>query len=104
MQENQANDNGFWTWFIDVATIIAAAMLYMKTSEVMTAIAPLTLLGQTGLQVLYGTITAALIEGVTLALHFVRGLRGSQNATVYKWFLFAVSGFCQFLDKQMVVD
>ncbi len=98
------NDSLFWGWFVDVATVIAAAMLYLKTSEVMTAIAPLTLLGQTGLQVIYGMTTAGLIEGVTLALHFVRRFRSNPNATMYKWFLFVVSGFCQFLDKQMVVD
>ena len=102
--DNQTNDSMFWKFFVDAATVVAAAMLYFKTSEVMGAIAPLTLAGQTGLQVLYGLSVAALIEGICLAIHFIKGFKGNMAAQAYKWFLFAVSAFCQFMDRFFVVD
>jgi len=101
--ENQS-DNAFWNFFINAAVVVAAAILYFKTAEVMTALAPKTLIGQTGLSVLYGTATASLIEGVTLALHFLRRYAGNERAEYYKWFLFGVSTFCQFLDTSLVKD
>src|SRR5688572_10293594 len=103
MDNNQNNDSMFWRFFIDAATVAAAAFLYFKTSEVMTAIAPLTLLGQTGLQVLYGLGVAALIEGICLAIHFIKAFKGNMAAQGYKWFLFGVSAFCQFMDRFFVI-
>jgi hypothetical protein len=102
--QNQENDSMFWKVFWDIAVVCAAAILYFKTSEVMTAIAPLTLLGQTGLQNLYGLGVAALIEGVCLAIHFIKAFRGNTAAQAYKWFLFGVSAFCQFMDRFFVLD
>lgn len=102
--DNQNNDSAFWKLFWDAAVVVAAAFLYFKTSEVMTAIAPLTLVGQTGLQTLYGLGVAALIEGVCLAIHFIGAFKGNTAAQVYKWFLFGVSAFCQFMDRFFVLD
>lgn len=102
--ENQENDSMFWKFFWDAAVVVAAAFLYFKTSEVMTAIAPLTLLGQTGLQTLYGIGIALLIEGICLAIHFIKAFRGNMAAQTYKWFLFGVSAFCQFMDRFFVID
>lgn len=102
--EHQENDSVFWKLFWDVAVVVAAAFLYFKTSEVMTAIAPLTLMGQTGLQNIYGLGVAALIEGICLAIHFIKAFKGNVAAQTYKWFLFAVSGFCQFMDRFFVID
>lgn len=102
--ENQENDSGFWNFFINAAVVVAAGMLYFKTAEVMTALAPVTLIGQTGLAVLYGTVVALLIEGVTLALHFLKRYTDYQRAEYYKWFLFGISTFCQFLDTALVKD
>lgn len=97
-------DSTFWKFFWDVAVVVAAAFLYFKTSEVMTVIAPLTLVGQTGLQTLYGLGVAALIEGICLAIHFIKAFRNNVAAQTYKWFLFGVSAFCQFMDRFFVLD
>jgi hypothetical protein len=104
MNDNQNNDNAFWKFFWDVSVVVAAAFLYFKTSEVMTAIAPLTLVGQTGLQTIYGLGVAALIEGVCLAIHFIGAFKTNTAAQTYKWFLFGVSAFCQFMDRFFVLD
>lgn len=101
--QNQ-DDSVFWKFFWDVAIVVAAIILYFKTSEVMTAIAPLTLVGQTGLQTIYGLGVAALIEGVCLAIHFIGAFKGNTAAQTYKWFLFGVSAFCQFMDRFFVLD
>lgn len=102
MNDSQQNDSAFWGFVIDGAIILAAFALYSKTQEVMTALAPATLFGQKGLAILYGFGVAALIEGVTLALHFLKRFDGNTRAEGYKWFLFGISTFCQFLDESLV--
>lgn len=101
MNENQENDSLFWGFVVDAAIVVAALAMYSKTQEVMTALAPNTLFGQTGISIIYGFAVAGLIEGVMLALHFLKKYVGNNRAEVYKWFLFAVSVFCQFLDKSL---
>lgn len=102
--EQKQSDSMFWNFVIDAAIVAAAFALYSKTQEVMTALAPVTLFGQTGLSLIYGFGVAALIEGVTLALHFLRRFDGNARAEGYKWFLFGISTFCQFLDQAIVKD
>jgi hypothetical protein len=102
MNDNQQNDSMFWDFFINLALVGSAAFLYFKTAEVMTALAPETLLGYKGLGTLYGAGTALFIEGVMLALHFLRRFEGNARAEGYKWFLFGVSTFCQFLDGTVI--
>lgn len=97
----QENDSVFWGFFIDVAIVIAAFVMFAKTQEVMTYLAPKTLFGQQGLALIYGFAVAALIEGVMLALHFLKRYIGNNRAEGYKWFLFSVSVFCQFLDGSL---
>jgi hypothetical protein len=100
----ERNDSMFWEFVINAAVVVAAFALYAKTLEVMTALAPVTLVGQTGLSLIYGIIVASLIEGVTLALHFIKGFEGNVRAESYKWFLFLISTVCQFLDETLVKD
>lgn len=99
--ENQENDSVFWGFFLDAAIVVAALAMYSKTQEVMTALAPNTLFGQTGISIIYGFAVAALIEGVMLSLHFLKRYIGNNRAEGYKWFLFLISVFCQFLDKSL---
>ena len=100
----EKQDSAFWEFIINAAVVVAAFALYSKTAEVMVALAPVTLFGQTGLSLIYGMTVAGLVEFVTLALHFLNAFEGNQRAEGYKWFLFMISTFCQFLDQSLVKD
>lgn len=98
------NDSAFWDFVVNLAIIVAAGAMYSKTQEVMTVLSPNTLFGQVGLATIYGFGVAALVEGVTLALHFLSRFEGNVRAEGFKWFLFGVSTFCQFLDKSILKE
>jgi hypothetical protein len=87
-----------WESILGIGIVVAAAMLFFKTAEVMSIFAPDTVFGYTGLQDMYGFVTALLVEGMCLALHFIPEMKINFPAQVFKWFLFAVSGFCQVVD------
>lgn len=100
----QNNDNWFLAWLLRVCLVIWAAVMFSKTAEVFTALAPVTILGQTGLETLYGIVTASLIEGVAVVLALLPSTHTNRNATLYAGFLYLISTFCQFLDYSIVKD
>lgn len=100
--QNQNNGNWFLMGLLKVCLVGWAAVMFSKTSEVLTALAPVAIFGQTGLEVLYGIGTAALIEGVAVLLALLPVTHTNRNATVYTIILFGISTFCQFLDYSLV--
>jgi len=102
---NNSNETkGFWSYFLDVATLISMFVLFAKTMEVMSAIAPLTLFGLGGLSYIYGFVVAGLIEGSIIAISFIPAFGSNPAAQAYKWTLFGISAWCQFMDKTIVID
>lgn len=91
-----------WDRVLDFAMMVAAAMLYFKTAQVMTVFAPSVVFGYTGLEVLFGNVSALLVEGIVLALHFIPSMKKNDAAQAFKWFLFAISAFCQVVDGFVV--
>jgi hypothetical protein len=91
-----------WDRVLDLAMLVAAIMLYFKTAQVMTVFAPSVVFGYTGLEVLFGQVSAMLVEGVLLALHFLPSVKKNEAAQAFKWFLFAISAFCQVIDGFVV--
>jgi hypothetical protein len=61
--------------------LVAALILFLKTSEVLTAFAPNTIFGYHGLESLYGIVTALLVEGLLVTAK----LSLSRNQTSYAW-------------------
>jgi hypothetical protein len=98
---NNQSEKTIWDGVLGLSMFVAAAMLYFKTAQVMTVFAPSTMFGYTGLEVLFGNISALLVEGIIVALHFIPSVQ-NDSAKVFKWFLFAISGFCQVVDGFVV--
>jgi hypothetical protein len=95
------SEKTIWDGVLGLAMFVAAIMLYFKTAQVMTVFAPSTMFGYTGLEVLFGNVSALLVEGIILALHFIPSMQ-NDSAKVFKWFLFSISAFCQVVDGFVV--
>lgn len=96
------NKNGF----LDVAVVLAAAILYVKTAEVLSYFAPETLNAIIGFDVsaIYGAVCAIIVEGGALYLHFNKRAKMSASAQFTKWAFLAISGACQVFDGFIVTD
>lgn len=89
---------------LDIAMWVAAIMLWFKTVDVLSYFAPQALSAIFGFDTsyIYGAISATLVEGAALALHFNRRARLSKTAQGVKWVLIAISGICQIFDGFIV--
>lgn len=85
---------------IDAGVVIAAIFLFFKTSDVLAYFAPKSLSDIIGMDIgwLYGLLSALLVEGLALTLHFNHRARLSPSAQAVKWTLLAISGACQVFD------
>jgi hypothetical protein len=93
-------ENGSGDKILDWAVIIAALMLFLKTADVLSYFAPTNLNFIVGMDVswLYGGVSALLVEGAALALHFNGRAKLSAIAQIVKWTLMAISASCQVYD------
>jgi hypothetical protein len=85
---------------LDWIIIIAALVLFPKTADLMSYFAPSNMAFILGMDVswLYGMISATLVEGALLALHFNPRARIHTPAKIVMWLLVAMSGAAQILD------
>lgn len=85
---------------LDFAMLVAAAMLWFKTVDVLSYFAPSALSEIFGFDMsyIYGAVSATLVEGVALVLHFNRKAHLVSTAKYVKWCLIAISGICQLFD------
>lgn len=98
------NNKTIWDRILGFAMLVAAAMLYTRTSEIMTAFAPKTVFGYTGLEPLFGNVSALLVEGVILGIHFIPSMKRNESAQFFKWVLFAISSASQVIDGFLVKE
>jgi hypothetical protein len=85
---------------LDWIIIIAALVLFPKTADLMSYFAPTNVAFILGMDVswLYGMVSASLVEGALLALHFNPRARIHTPAKIVMWLLVAMSGAAQVLD------
>lgn len=97
--ENKTN-NGSGDKWLDFAAYVLAAILFLKTADVLSYFAPQILNSILGFDVsfLYGSVCAVLVEGAALALHFNSRAERSSAAKIVKWILLGISGACQVFD------
>ena len=85
---------------------IAAAVLFLKTSEVLALFAPSTILGYSNIGWLYGGICALLVEGVLIASKYTLPSDRTGYAWLYNVMLivvtFSISAAAQITDGFMV--
>lgn len=95
-QTNIGSGDGFLNWAIVVATIL----LFFKTADVFSYFAPQMLndIFQMDVSYLYGIVTALLVEGLILALHFNSRAHNHPPAVWVKWIALSISGLCQIFD------
>lgn len=91
---------------LDAGVVIAAAILFFRTADVLSVFAPTILNDILGMDVafIYGVVCALLVEGLALALHFNRRAQFSGTAQAVKWTLLVISGVCQVFDGFVVTD
>lgn len=91
---------------LDFGIIIAAIITFAKTADVFSYFAPESLSNIVGFDIsyIYGLVTALLVEGVMLALHFNRRAHGYKPAELAKWSLLAISFLCQVFDGFIVTN
>lgn len=96
---NKSNYGSGDKW-LDFAAYTLAAILFLKTADVLSYFAPAILSLIIGFDVafLYGTVNAVLVEGAALALHFNPRAKQSPPAQIAKWILLGISGACQVFD------
>lgn len=101
MNNNKTNDG-----FLSAAIVIGAALLFSKTADVFTYFSPTILNDIAGFDVgiFYGVVTAGMVEGMILALHFNHRAALSGQAQWVKWILVGISGLCQFFDGAIVTE
>lgn len=99
---NDKKDDGF----LSFAVVIGALLLFAKTADVMSYFSPTILNDIIGQDVglLYGIVTAAMVEGMILALHFNHRAALHAPAQWVKWILIIISGLCQFFDGTIVTN
>lgn len=92
--------NGSGDKILDWIVIIGALIMFIKTADVLSYFAPTNLNAIIGLDVsvIYGGISATLVEGAALALHFNSRAKLSVAAQVAKWTLMGISALCQVFD------
>lgn len=97
--ENKTN-NGSGDKWLDFAAYVLAAILFLKTADVLSYFAPQILNSILGFDVsfVYGSVCAVLVEGAALALHFNSRAGRSSAAQIVKWILLGISGACQVFD------
>lgn len=97
--ENKTN-NGSGDKWLDFAAYVLAAILFLKTADVLSYFAPqiLNLILGFDVSFVYGSVCAVLVEGAALALHFNSRAGRSSAAQIVKWILLGISGACQVFD------
>lgn len=92
--------------FLSFAVVIGALLLFAKTADVMSYFSPSILNDIVGFNVsiIYGLVTAAMIEGMILALHFNQRAAFHSPAIWVKWLLIVISGVCQFYDGAITTN
>jgi hypothetical protein len=85
---------------LDWVVIIGAVLLFLKTADVLSYFAPTNLSEIVGMEMslIYGIVSALLVEGAALALHFNHRAHLSSTAQLVKWALIVISGLCQLFD------
>lgn len=101
MKQEHKNDG-----FLNVAVVVGALILFARTADILAYFSPQMLNDIVGSDVsfLYGMVTAAMVEGVALALHFNKRAAKSPAAQWVKWGLLAISGACQIFDGYVITD
>jgi hypothetical protein len=94
--QNGSERNVMLDWII----IIAALVLFPKTADVMSYYTPSNMTGFVGW--LYPYVSAALVEGALLVLHFTPSTRSHTPSKVVMWALVAISATAQVLDGFIV--
>jgi len=88
--------------------LVAAMVLFLKTSEVLAIFAPASLFGYENIGWLYGLVCAALVEGVLVAAKFTLPHNQTSNAWLYNVGLllvtFAISAAAQVTDGFLVKE
>lgn len=85
---------------LDWVVLVGAFLLFLKTADVLSYFAPQNLSALVGMEMslLYGIVSALMVEGAALALHFNNRARLSSTAHLVKWTLIVISGLCQLFD------
>lgn len=101
MKQDNNNDK-----FLNIAVIVGAGILFFRTADILAYFSPAILNDIIGsdMSFLYGLVTAAMVEGVALALHFNKRAAKSPEAQWVKWGLLAISGACQVFDGYVITD
>lgn len=91
---------------LDWGVVVAAAVLFPKTADILSYFSPLILNEIFGFNfsLIYGIVNALLVEGLALALHFNRRASLSGTAQTVKWTLLGISGVCQVFDGFVVTN
>lgn len=97
---NNTKKSGSGDKMLDWVVILSALILYAKTADVLSFFSPTILNDILGFDVsfVYGMVTAALVEGLALTLHFNKRAKLSSAAQIVKWIALGISGLCQVFD------
>jgi hypothetical protein len=100
MNNTQNTHNRSRDKVLDWIIIIAALVLFPKTADLLSYFAPSNMAYILGMDVswLYGMVSASLVEGALLALHFNPRARIHTPAKIVMWLLVGMSGAAQILD------
>lgn len=96
-------------WIIEnFIFFVGSVLLFAKTSDLMTAFAPHSFMGYTGIESIYGFVAACLVEGVFVLTKIL--VSRSPNALAWMWNIvlivvtFAISALAQTIDSFVVRD
>lgn len=95
--------------FSSLAIVVCTAILFSRTSDVMSFFAPAWIgivfgLDANSASTLFGWVNAAMVEGEILALHFHPGAHGHAPAQWVKWILIGISAACQIFDGSIITN
>ena len=113
---NNHNEEGQWDFSFlgkvggsvleNAAFILGAFLLFSRTSDLMTAFAPASFLGYTGIEAVYGMLSALMVEGLLFSIKFSIGR--SRNSIAWVWNIillavtFGISALAQSIDSFVV--
>lgn len=100
---------GCVAWVVENGVFaIGMFLMFSKTVDLMTAFAPRTIFGYTGVEVYYGMLVGVLVEGALFAMKLV--LSRSKNPIDWVWNVlvvvlpFIISGLAQVIDSMSIRD
>ena len=108
--QNNAGGSGCFQLIELVVYSLAALLMYPKTAELISTFAPNTILGYTGNAILYGMVSALIVEGVIVAMKIKMWIDPAKNLSEWFWdgLVFAValiiSGAAQVFDGFVTKD